>query len=281
MLLTGCSSLSGFGPSPPRRRPDRRSPSAVPLGPAFGDVAPRESITDDLGTYLHVTISPGVRRVPHGRSGHPRPVDQRQLVGRPEPPRGAALHRDLRRRADHRLQRARPRRSRLGGMGRLDLGAYFGPDEDDLMKLEGRTGRRRLQRPRQLHAASWSATGSPAWTMPRSRSSPCSNEPREGGEWLTITGIADVAYRLERRGGDRARLLEQGYDQDEAEGFDALGRRRRGHYLTTLPTGATRSSAVSDGWLIRAYELDLGVDHRGRLAGLSRPRDTIRRATSS
>ena len=30
----------------------------MPLGPAFGDVAPRESITDELGTYLHVTISP-------------------------------------------------------------------------------------------------------------------------------------------------------------------------------------------------------------------------------
>ncbi len=96
-----------------------------------------------------------------------------------------------------------------------------------------------------------------------------SNEPREGGEWLTITGTADVAYRLSDEEAI-ASLVEQGYTQDEAEALESLADGDEGHYLTILDWSYS-VERVGDGWLIRAYDLDVGVDHRGRLAGLSRP----------
>jgi hypothetical protein len=80
-----------------------------------------------------------------------------------------------------------------------------------------------------------------------------SNEPREGGEWLTITGTADVSYRLTD---DEAiaNLMEQGYSQDEAEGFESLTDGEEGHYLSAL-TWSYSVERVGDGWQIRDYEL--------------------------
>ena len=88
--------------------------------------------------------------------------------------------------------------------------------------------------------------------MPPSRSTSLSNEPREGGEWLTITGTADVSYRLSDEEAI-ASLVEQGYLQDEAEGFEALSDGIEGHYLTSI-TWSYSVERVGDGWLIRDYD---------------------------
>jgi hypothetical protein len=81
-----------------------------------------------------------------------------------------------------------------------------------------------------------------------------SNEPREGGEWLTVSGTADVAYRLSDKEAI-ASLIEQGYDQSTAESFDALNDGADGHYLTLL-TWSYSVERVTDGWIIRSYDLD-------------------------
>jgi hypothetical protein len=80
-----------------------------------------------------------------------------------------------------------------------------------------------------------------------------SNEPREGGEWLTISGTADVAYRLSDEEAI-ASLVQQGYTQDEAEAIESLADGEEGHYLTILDWSYSVES-VGDGWVIRDYDL--------------------------
>ena len=166
--------------------------------------------------------------------------------------------------------RARPRRGRAGRNGSHSTSElYFGPDDDDLMKLEG------SDRPTPIYNDPDDFTprlvrdGLARLDDATITVDSLSNEPREGGEWLTISGTADVAYRLSDEEAI-ASLVEQGYSQDEAEGFESLADGEEGHYLTTARPGATRSSA-SGRLADPRLRPELGVDHRGCLAGLSRP----------
>ena len=82
LLLTGCSALpSGFPLAEPVGVRRARARRPVPIGAAFGDVAPRESVTDELGTYLHVTLAPCVRVAHDVDPATRRRLDRRQLVG--------------------------------------------------------------------------------------------------------------------------------------------------------------------------------------------------------
>ena len=130
---------------------------------------------------------------------------------------------------------------------------YFGPDDDELMKLEG------ADRPTPIYNDPDNFTprlvrdGLARLDDATITVESLSNEPREGGEWLTITGTADVAYRLSDEEAI-ASLRRAGLRPGEAEGFDALTDGEDGHYLTTL-TWSYSVERVADGWLIRAYDL--------------------------
>ncbi|HEX7834803.1 MAG TPA: hypothetical protein VF479_04965, partial [Pseudolysinimonas sp.] len=130
---------------------------------------------------------------------------------------------------------------------------YFGPETDDLMKLEG------SDRPTPIY-------NDPNDFTPRlvrdglARLDDATitivslaNEPREGGEWLTVTGTSDVAYRLSDQEAI-ASLLSLGYDQATVDGFGALSDGVDGHYLTNL-VWSYSVERLSDSWLIRDYDL--------------------------
>jgi len=252
-LLTGCS-LAGFSPTASPSPSDSASPSADPLGTAFGDVAPRESITDDLGTYLHVTISPAAAVY---ASVDPSTVDssiegsswdeealleaQRFIVTfvAEQTIDSSALDRDL-----------------AGWEEWLATTSvrYFGEaPEGDLLKLDG------ADRPTPIFNDPDDFTprlvrdGLARLDDATITVESLANEPREGGEWLTVSGTADVAYRLSD---DEAiaSLLQQGFDQDAVAGFEALADGEDGHYLTSL-TWSYAVERVGDGWLIRDYDL--------------------------
>ena len=226
----------------------------MPLGPAFGDVAPRESVTDELGTYLHVTISPGGRGLPHRRPRHARPLDRRQLVGRAEPARGAAVRRHVRRRADDRLDRPGSRRGRLGRMGRLDRRALLRSRRRRPHEARGlRPADSDLQRPRQLHAAAGARRAGPAGR--RHHHGRLALERAARGRRVADDHRHGRRRRIASATRRRSPPRRAGLHQDEAEGFESLADGEEGHYLTTARRGATRSSASRDGWLIRAYDL--------------------------
>ncbi len=253
LLLTGCSTLGGFGASPPPSPSGSASPSSEPLGPAFGDVAPRESITDELGTYLHVTISPGAAVY---RTVDPDTLDS-SIDGSSWDEQSLL---DAQRFivtfvAEQTIDSTALDRDEAGWEEWVDSTSelYFGPDTGELMKLEG------SDRPTPIY-------NDPDNFTPRlvrdglSRMDDAtitvdaiSNEPREGGEWLTISGTADVSYRLTDEEAI-ANLLEQGYTQDEAAGFESLSDGQDGHYLSSL-TWSYSVERVQDGWRIRDYDL--------------------------
>ncbi len=253
LLLTGCSALTGFGPSPSPSPSGSASPSAEPLGPAFGDVAPRESITDELGTYLHVTIAPGAACY---RTVDPDTLDP--SIGGSSWDEQSLL--DAQRFvvtfvAEQTIDSTALDRDEAGWEEWVDSTSelYFGPDPGDHMKLEG------ADRPTPIY-------NDPDNFTPRlvrdglSRMDDAtitvgalSNEPREGGEWLTISGTANVSYRVTDEEAI-ASLIEQGYTQDEAEGFESLADGVEGHYLTALQWTYS-VERVGDGWLIRDYHL--------------------------
>ena len=253
LLLTGCSALTGFGPSASPSPSGSATPSDVPLGPAFGDVAPRESVTDELGTYLHVTISPGAAVY---RTVDPDVLDssidgsswdEQSLL---EAQRFVVTFV-----AEQTIDSTALDRDRPGWDEWVESTSvrYFGPDDDDLLKLEG------SDRPTPIYNDPDDLTprlvrdGLARMDDATITVDSLTNEPREGGEWLTITGTADVAYRLSDEEAI-ASLVEQGYSQDEAEGFGSLADGEEGHYLTTL-NWSYSVERVSDGWLIRAYDL--------------------------
>jgi hypothetical protein len=253
LLLTGCSTLGGFGPSASPSPSGSSSPSAVPLGPAFGDVAPRESITDELGTYLHVTVSPAAAVY---RSVDPDTLDA-SIDGSSWDEQSLL---DAQRFvvtfvAEQTIDSTALDRDEAGWEEWLESTSesYFGPDDDDLLKLEG------ADRPTPIYNDPDNFTprlvrdGLARLDDATITVDALSNEPREGGEWLTISGTADVAYRL----GDEeaiASLVEQGYSQDEAEAFESLADGEEGHYLTTI-IWSYSVERVTDGWLIRSYDL--------------------------
>jgi hypothetical protein len=252
-LLTGCSTLGGFGASPSPSPSGSASPSADPLGPAFGDVAPRESITDELGTYLHVTISPGAAVY---RTVDPDTLDA-SIDGSSwdEPSLLDAQRFVVTFVAEQTIDSTALDRDEAGWEEWVDSTSelYFGPDNGDLMKLEG------SDRPTPIYNDPDNFTprlvrdGLARMDDATISVDSISNEPREGGEWLTVTGTADVSYRLTDEEAI-ANLIEQGYSQDEAEGFESLTDGDDGHYLSSL-TWSYSVERVSDGWLIRDYDL--------------------------
>ena len=253
LLLTGCSTLGAFGPSASPSPSGSASPSAEPLGPAFGDVAPRESITDELGTYLHVTISPGAAVY---RTVDPDTLDS-SIDGSSwdEQSLLAAQRFVVTFVAEQTIDSTALDRDEAGWEEWVDstVGALLRPGNDDLMKLEG------SDRPTPIYNDPNNFTprlvrdGLARLDDATVTVDALSNEPREGGEWLTITGTADVAYRLSDEEAI-ANLVEQGYTQDEAEGVEALADGEEGHYLSTL-TWSYSVERVGDGWQIRDYDL--------------------------
>jgi hypothetical protein len=254
VLLTGCSALSGFGPTASPSPSGSASPSDVPLGPAFGDVAPRESITDDLGTYLHVTISPAADAY---TSVDPDTVDA-SIEGSSwddasllEAQRFIATFV-----AEQTIDSSALDRDLPGWKEWVASTSeqYFGPASDDLMKLDG------ADRPTPIYNDPDDFTprlvrdGLARLDDATITVDSLANEPREGGEWLTISGTADVAYRLSDQEAI-ASLLGQGYDQETIDGFDVLSDGVDGHYLANL-TWSYSVERVGDGWLIRAYDLE-------------------------
>ncbi len=253
LMLTGCSALSGFGPTASPSPSGSASPSDVPLGPAFGDVAPRESVTDELGTYLHVTISPaaGVYRSVDPEALDPSidgsSWDEQSLL---EAQRFVVTFV-----AEQTIDSAALDRDLPGWEEWLESTSadYFGEDDGDLMKLEG------SDRPTPIYNDPNDFTprlvrdGLARMDDVTITVESLSNEPREGGEWLTVSGTADVAYRLSDEEAI-ASLVQQGYTQDEAEGFESLADGEEGHYLTILDWSYS-VERVGDGWLIRDYDL--------------------------
>jgi hypothetical protein len=253
-LLTGCSTLSGFGPSPSPSPSGSASPSTGPLGPAFGDVAPREAITDELGTYLHVTISPAAAVYGTVDPDTLDPSidgsswDEQSLLD--------AQRFVVTFVAEQAIDSTALDRDEAGWEEWVDSHSelYFGPDNGELMKLEG------ADRPTPIYNDPDDFTphlvrdGLARMDDAAITVDSLSNEPREGGEWLTISGTADVSYRLSD---DEAiaSLVQQGYTQDEAEGFESLSDGIEGHYLTTIRWSYS-VERVGDGWLIRAYDFE-------------------------
>jgi hypothetical protein len=253
VLLTGCSALYGYGPTASPSPSGSASPSGAPLGPAFGDVSPRESITDDLGTYLHVTLSPDAAAYTTVDPATVDPsiagsswddaslLDAQRFVATfvaEQTIDSSALDRDL-----------KGWREWVDSTSEL----YFGPDSGDLMKLDG------ADRPTPIYNDPDDFTprlvrdGLARLDDATITIESLSNEPREGGEWLTVTGTADVAYRLSDQEAI-ASLLDQGYDQATIDGFGALSDGVDGHYLTNL-TWSYSVERLADGWIIRAYDL--------------------------
>jgi hypothetical protein len=253
VLLSGCSALSGFGPTASPSPSGSASPSDVPLGPAFGDVAPRESVTDELGTYLHVTISPDSAAY---ASVDPETVDA-SITGSSWDEQSLL---DAQRFvatfvAEQTIDSSALDRDEAGWDAWVESTSerYFGPDSGELMKLEG------ADRPTPIYNDPDNFTprlvrdGLARLDDATITIESLANEPREGGEWLTVAGTADVAYRLSDQEAI-ASLIEQGYDEATAESFGALNDGEDGHYLTLL-TWSYSVERVADGWVIRAYDL--------------------------
>jgi hypothetical protein len=253
VLLSGCSALSGFGPTASPSPSGSASPSDVPLGPAFGDVAPRESVTDELGTYLHVTISPASAAY---ASVDPETVDA-SITGSSWDEQSLL---DAQRFvatfvAEQTIDSSALDRDEAGWDAWVESTSerYFGPDSGELMKLEG------ADRPTPIYNDPDNFTprlvrdGLARLDDATITIESLANEPREGGEWLTVAGTADVAYRLSDQEAI-ASLIEQGYDEATAESFGALSDGEDGHYLTLL-TWSYSVERVADGWVIRAYDL--------------------------
>lgn len=254
LLLGGCSAFPGAFPSASPSVSGSPSPSA-PIGAPFGDAAPRESVTDDLGTYLHVTLSPTasvaneVDPATVGDLIEGSSWDDASLL---EAQRFVATFV-----AEQTIDSVALDRDEKGWTQWLDSTAatYFGPDYLDLLgKPAGGTDR-----------------ATPIFNDPNDSTpvlvrdglarlddatitvSELQNEPREGGELLRVTGSADVAYRLSD---DQAiaYLLDQGYDKQTVDGFTELHDGTDGHLLTHLDWSYSVERA-GDGWLIRAYSL--------------------------
>jgi hypothetical protein len=80
------------------------------------------------------------------------------------------------------------------------------------------------------------------------------NDPREGGEWLTVDGTASAAYRLSDESAI-ASLVAQGYTADEAVAeFPALADGEEGSYLVEF-TFEYEVDRVAGKWVIRAWSL--------------------------
>ncbi|MGN6501492.1 MAG: hypothetical protein ACTHKX_01145 [Pseudolysinimonas sp.] len=254
LLLAGCSAFPGAFPSASPSASGSPSPSA-PIGAPFGDAAPRESVTDELGTYLHVTLSP---TAPVATEVDPATIgdlvagsswDDASLL---EAQRFLATFV-----AEQTIDSVALDRDEDGWKDWLDSAAatYFGPDYRDLLgKPAGGTDR-----------------ATPIFNDPNDSTpelvrdglarlddaaiavTELQNEPREGGERLRVSGTADVAYRLSDDAAV-AYLLDQGFDTQTVDGFAELHDGVDGHLLTHLDWSYSVERS-GDGWLIRDYSL--------------------------
>jgi hypothetical protein len=255
LLLSGCSAFPASFPSPTASGSPSPSDSGAPLGAPFGDVAPRESVTDDQGTYLHVTLSP---TAPVATSVDPATVGD-SIAGSSWD--DAALL-DAQRFvatfvAEQTIDSIALDADEAGWENWHDSTAeqYFGPNpEDAIGRPTGGT-----DRPTPIFNDPNNATpvlvrdGLARLDDATIVIDSLENDPREGGERLMVTGTADVSYRLSD---DEAvkYLLGQGYDQETIDGFTDLADGADGHFLTHLDWSYS-VERVGDGWLIRSYSL--------------------------
>ncbi|CAN5347223.1 hypothetical protein BH09ACT4_BH09ACT4_08830 [soil metagenome] len=254
LLLSGCSAYPYGFPSASPSGSASPSATAVPLGSPFGDVAPRESVTDELGTYLHVTLSPvaavatTVDPATLGDLIEGSSWDDASLL--------AAQRFVATFVAEQAIDSSALDRDEAGWDGWLTDVApnYLGPDAADVIgKPTGGIDRAtpifndpndttpKLVRDglARLDDASIAVTE-------------LQNQPREGGERLIVTGTADVTYRLTDAEAI-VYLLDQGYEQDTIDGFGELLDGEDGHLLTHLDWSYSVERSGDDGWLIRQY----------------------------
>jgi hypothetical protein len=251
--LTGCSAFPGALSSATPSASASATPDAGPIGAAFGDVAPRESVTDESGTYLHVTLAPEsavateVDPATVGASIEGSSWDEASLL---EAQRFVATFV-----AEQTIDSSALDRDEAGWQEWLDTTSqrYFGDESDDLLKLEGADRPTPIYNDPDNYTPRLVRDGLARLDDATIVVESLENMPREGGEWLTVTGTAEVAYRL----GDEeaiASLVEQGFDEESVAGFEALADGEDGHYLTHLEWSYS-VERVGDGWIIRGYEL--------------------------
>ena len=252
LTLTGCSAFpAGFAsPSPSSSASPSSSPG--PIGPAFGDVAPREGVTDEIGTYLHITLAPSsaaatlvdpstVGSSIAGSSwDNEALLDGQRFVATFVAEQTIALDRDM-----------NGWQQWLGDVAPR----YFGPPvEGDLVKPDNGA-----DRPVPIYNDPDDFTprlvrdGLPRMDDATVVVESLENMPREGGEWLEVSGTSDVAYRLNDAEA-RAALIQQGFDEQTVNGFPALTDDIDGHYLVHLEWSYAVERTV-DGWIIRDYDL--------------------------
>jgi hypothetical protein len=251
LLLSGCSAFPNGFPSGSPSPSGSTSASPVPLGAAFGDVAPRESVTDELGTYLHVTLSPASAAA---TAVDPATVDS-SITGSSwddasllEAQRYVATFV-----AEQTIDSIALDRNEAGWdeWVQVYLGGTIPPD---LIKPDNGA-----DRPVPIYNDPDNLTpqlvrdGLPRLDDASITVESLVNSPREGGEWLTVSGVSDVAYRLSDEGAI-ASLLQLGYDEDTATSFPALTDGTDGHYLTHFDWSYS-VERVGDAWQIRDYDL--------------------------
>jgi hypothetical protein len=255
LLLGGCSALPAGLISPTPSGSASPSASAGPIGAAFGDVAPRESITDDRGTYLHVTLSPS-----SPLATEVDPAILGDLIAGSSWDDAALL--DAQRFvatfvAEQTIDSSALDRDLGGWEGWLAETAptYFGEDAADVIgKPSGGT-----DRPTPIFNDPNDTTpllirdGLARLDDALISITELQNQAREGGDRLIVVGNADVSYRLSDEEAI-VFLLDQGYDESAVEDFTQLYDDEDGHLLTHLEfTYVVERSG--DGWLIRSYEL--------------------------
>jgi hypothetical protein len=255
LLLTGCSAFPGGFPTASPSGSASPTSTGVPIGAAFGDVAPRESLTDDLGTYLHVTLSPTAAvatEVDPSTEGDLIAGSSWDDTSLLEAQKFVATFV-----AEQTIDSSALDRDEAGWENWLDSTApiYFGDDAADVIgRPAGGT-----DRPTPIFNDPNDSTpilardGLARLDDATITVTELQNEPREGGERLRVTGSADVAYRLTDEEAV-VYLLDQGYDQDTVDGFGQLSDGEDGHFLTHIDWSYSVERA-GDGWLIRAYTL--------------------------
>ena len=224
------------------------------MGPAVGDVVPRESVTDQFGTYLHVTLDPAsalatqVNPATLDDSIAGSSWDEESLL---EAQRfvatfvaeqaidSTALDRDLA--GWQEWQAANGER-------------FFGPEmEGELSKPDNGS-----DRPTPIfndpddYTPRLVRDGLPRLDDATITVDEIENEPREGGEWLKVSGTSDVAYRVSDEEAIAALVL-QGYDEESLAGFPALSDGVDGHYLVRMEW-TYEVERTGEDWIIRDYD---------------------------
>jgi hypothetical protein len=255
LLLSGCSAFPAGFPSPTASGSPSPSDTGAPIGAPFGDVAPRESITDELGTYLHVTLSPtaevatAIDPATVGASIAGSSWDDAALL---EAQRFVATFV-----AEQTIDSTALDADEAGWESWVGSTAaqYFGPNpEEAIGRPTGGT-----DRPVPIFDDPNNSTpelvrdGLARLDDATITVDSLENDPREGGERLMVSGTADVSYRLSDEQAV-ATLLAQGYDQQTIDGFADLSDGKDGHFLTHLEWSYS-VERVGSGWLIRSYQL--------------------------